>query len=196
MTSMPRLCSFIGKTDFSQLHCRLQRKSGGLVFFLLFLSPGISHSCSPLIFTLYPTHARPRARVSLQSLWVPDFRITAYAWWTAQYCAKKCLSWLSTHLWWSRDTAVRKTLNRWQLWGDASTFFGCSLTSELGTFINADMQLTSFKKHGSRVFSDKIHLPPAIKRNWSVFMKLNVQYNTKMYWPWKLFDYCLIDKKV
>lgn len=75
-------------------------------------------------------------------------------------------------------------------------FFGCSLTSELGTFINADMQLTSFKKHGSRVFSDKIHLPPAIKRNWSVFMKLNVQYNTKMYWPWKLFDYCLIDKKV
>lgn len=99
-----------------------------------------------------------------------------------------CLLWF-VHLWWSRDTAVGKTLNRWQLRGDASSFFGCSLTPERGTSLNAGVQLTVLKKHGSGKFSDKIHLAPRMKRNWNVLMIWNVQYNSKRYCPWKLFNY-------
>lgn len=78
--------------------------------------------------------------------------------------------------------------------GDVSYFFLGSLTTELGTSIHAGVQLTFFKQHGSGMFRDKIHLPPEMKRNGSALKKENVQYDTKTYCPWEVFDYCVIDK--
>ena len=100
-----------------------------------------------------------------------------------------CASCEFVDLWWSRDTVVGKTLSRLQLQGDASFCFGCPLTlTQVGTSINDSVQLTPWKQCGSGMFSDKIHL--ALKmRNWNVLKKWNVQYNSKMYCPWKLFNY-------
>lgn len=69
------------------------------------------------------------------------------------------------HWRWSRDTAVGKTLNRWQLQSDASSFLGCSLTPGLGISLNVGVSLTPFKQLGPGMFSDKINLPPEMKRN-------------------------------
>lgn len=68
-------------------------------------------------------------------------------------------------------------------------FWMLSDTHRIGTSINDGVQLTPWKQCGSGMFSDKIHLPRKMKRNWNVFKKWNVQYNSKMYCPWKLFNY-------
>ena len=55
-----------------------------------------------------------------------------------------CLLWF-VHLWWSRDTAVGKTLNRWQLRGDASSFFWMLSDTRARDFLNCWCATDSFE---------------------------------------------------
>lgn len=93
------------------------------------------------------------------------------------------------HLWRSRDTVVAKTLNRWQLQADASSFWMYSLTLTNRDFHKwwcATDSLEAMWVWNVQWQNSSSH---KMKRNWNVFKKWNVQYNSKMYCPWKLFNY-------
>lgn len=90
------------------------------------------------------------------------------------------------YLWWPRDTAVGKTLNRWPLGGDASSFFAGSRIPKLRISVSAGEQWTPFEQHTFGMFSDKIHPPPKNEKKLRCPYEMNVHYHTQMYCPWKL----------
>lgn len=101
-----------------------------------------------------------------------------------------CLLWICTLVtvkrYSCRENTQQMAVARWRflLFWDALWH-----SPERETSINDGVQQTPWKQCESGMFSDKIHLPRKMKRNWNFLKKWNVQYNSKMYCSWKLFNY-------